>query len=72
MSQALEILRNVFGYREFRGNQAQVTEHLIKGCDAFVLMPTAAASRYASRFRPLPDPVWVLWSPINRLDARPG
>lgn len=40
MSSALEILHNVFGYHEFRGNQAAVIEHLIKGLDAFVLMPT--------------------------------
>ncbi|HVV69120.1 MAG TPA: DNA helicase RecQ [Gammaproteobacteria bacterium] len=40
MSSALEILHNVFGYHEFRGNQAAVTEHIIKGLDAFVLMPT--------------------------------
>ncbi len=40
MTQALDILRNVFGYREFRGSQAVITEHMIAGNDAFVLMPT--------------------------------
>jgi ATP-dependent DNA helicase RecQ len=40
MSQALEILRNTFGYNEFRGNQATIIEHVIAGNDALVLMPT--------------------------------
>jgi ATP-dependent DNA helicase RecQ len=40
MISAQEILRSVFGYNEFRGNQAAVIEHLIKGNDALVLMPT--------------------------------
>lgn len=37
---AQEILRKIFGYSEFRGNQAEVIEQLIAGKDAFVLMPT--------------------------------
>jgi ATP-dependent DNA helicase RecQ len=40
MTQAQEILRNIFGYKDFRGNQAAVIEHLIQGNDALVLMPT--------------------------------
>ena len=40
MIPAQEILRSVFGYNEFRGNQAAVIEHLIEGRDALVLMPT--------------------------------
>ncbi len=40
MIQAQQILQNVFGYNEFRGNQAEIIDHLIKGKDAFVLMPT--------------------------------
>lgn len=40
MTSAQEILRTVFGYNEFRGNQAAIIDHLIKGHDALVLMPT--------------------------------
>lgn len=35
-----EILRNLFGYNEFRGHQQAIIEHLIAGNNAFVLMPT--------------------------------
>ena len=38
--QAQQILRNVFGYNEFRGNQQAIIEQLIQGEDALVLMPT--------------------------------
>ncbi|HOL64254.1 MAG TPA: DNA helicase RecQ [Accumulibacter sp.] len=37
---ALAILRRIFGYPAFRGQQAAVIEHLIAGGDALVLMPT--------------------------------
>ena len=37
---AQEILRQVFGYDAFRGNQAAVIQHVIDGNDALVLMPT--------------------------------
>jgi ATP-dependent DNA helicase RecQ len=40
MTKAQEILRDVFGYNEFRGNQQPVIDHLISGGDALVLMPT--------------------------------
>jgi ATP-dependent DNA helicase RecQ len=40
MSKAQEILRNIFGYNDFRGNQADIIEHMIEGKDALVLMPT--------------------------------
>ena len=38
--QTANILRQVFGYDEFRGNQATIIEHIINGNDALVLMPT--------------------------------
>src|SRR6476469_6383205 len=37
---AKKILRNVFGYNEFREPQAQIISHVIQGNDALVLMPT--------------------------------
>ena len=38
--QALQILRNTFGYDEFRAPQAEVIDTLMQGQDALVLMPT--------------------------------
>jgi ATP-dependent DNA helicase RecQ len=38
----LAILREVFGFTDFRGQQAEVIRHVIAGGDAFVLMPTGA------------------------------
>lgn len=40
LTEAQQILQNVFGYNEFRDNQAEIINHLIQGNDAFVLMPT--------------------------------
>ncbi|MFI4955306.1 MAG: RecQ family ATP-dependent DNA helicase, partial [Gammaproteobacteria bacterium] len=40
MPSAQEILGKIFGYNQFRGNQAKIVEHLIQGGDALVLMPT--------------------------------
>ncbi|MFD3443743.1 DNA helicase RecQ [Microbacteriaceae bacterium 4G12] len=37
---ALELLRRVFGYESFRGDQQQIVDHVIGGGDALVLMPT--------------------------------
>ncbi|WP_040797869.1 DNA helicase RecQ [Nocardia higoensis] len=37
---AQEVLRRVFGYDDFRGDQAAIVEHVISGGDALVLMPT--------------------------------
>ena len=38
--EASRILREVFGYAQFRGEQRQIIAHLIAGGDALVLMPT--------------------------------
>jgi ATP-dependent DNA helicase RecQ len=40
MQSASEILHNLYGYTEFRGNQKEIIDHLIAGNDALVLMPT--------------------------------
>jgi ATP-dependent DNA helicase RecQ len=37
---ALEILRRVFGYESFRGDQQAIVDHVVQGGDALVLMPT--------------------------------
>lgn len=41
MKQAVEILRNIFGYNEFRHNQADIIQTLLDGNDVLALMPTA-------------------------------
>ncbi|HVC30308.1 MAG TPA: DNA helicase RecQ [Steroidobacteraceae bacterium] len=38
--QAGRILREVFGYPQFRGEQREIIAHLVAGADALVLMPT--------------------------------
>lgn len=40
MSPAHFVLRDVFGYEQFRGPQQAIIEHVIAGGDALVLMPT--------------------------------
>ncbi|GAA1899987.1 DNA helicase RecQ [Streptantibioticus ferralitis] len=37
---ALPVLRRVFGYDAFRGEQQQIIDHVVSGGDALVLMPT--------------------------------
>ncbi|HEU4626470.1 MAG TPA: DNA helicase RecQ [Steroidobacteraceae bacterium] len=39
-TRATQILRDVFGYPAFRGQQAEIVEHVAAGGDALVLMPT--------------------------------
>ncbi|KFN48678.1 hypothetical protein N790_05890 [Arenimonas malthae CC-JY-1] len=39
---ALELLRRVFGFADFRGQQAAVVDQLVAGGDCLVLMPTGA------------------------------
>ncbi|GAB3521207.1 DNA helicase RecQ [Phytohabitans suffuscus] len=39
-TEALRVLRRVFGYDSFRGDQREIIEHVSGGGDALVLMPT--------------------------------
>ncbi len=39
-AQPVDVLRRVFGYDAFRGDQADVVDTLVRGDDALVLMPT--------------------------------
>lgn len=38
----LDVLREIFGHRQFRGQQAEVIEQIVDGGDAVVLFPTGA------------------------------
>lgn len=49
--QALRILKDVFGYDAFRGNQARIIERVAEGGDALVLMPTGGGKSCVSRSR---------------------
>ncbi|KMY85653.1 ATP-dependent DNA helicase RecQ [Candidatus Paraburkholderia calva] len=40
MSRSLAILNEIFGYPTFRGQQAEIVEHVADGGDSLVLMPT--------------------------------
>ena len=40
LSPAHSILKDIFGYEQFRGPQEAIVEHVIAGSDALVLMPT--------------------------------
>src|ERR1041385_5926138 len=35
-----EVLRRIFGYESFRGDQQDIVDHVVDGGDALVLMPT--------------------------------
>ena len=35
-----DVLQRVFGYDAFRGEQAEIIDHVVAGGDALVLMPT--------------------------------
>ena len=58
MEQALNILQDKFGYREFRGAQQDIIGEILAGNDALVLMPTGGGkSICATRSRPCCGPV---------------
>ena len=40
MENARQILKNTFGYSEFRHHQGEIIQTLLDGKDAMVLMPT--------------------------------
>lgn len=68
MTSAHEILRHVFGYGEFRGNQAAVIEHLIQGNDALVLMPTGGGKSLCFQIPAIARPgVGIVISPLIAL-----
>jgi ATP-dependent DNA helicase RecQ len=67
-SPALDILRRVFGYPAFRGDQAEVVDHLLGGGDALVLMPTGGGKSLCYQIPSLLRPgVGVVVSPLIAL-----
>ncbi|MCP2296994.1 ATP-dependent DNA helicase RecQ [Nocardia amikacinitolerans] len=63
-----EVLSRVFGYDSFRGDQAEVVEHVIAGGDALVLMPTGGGKSLCYQVPALVRPgVGVVVSPLIAL-----
>jgi len=68
MTQAAQVLRDVFGYAAFRGPQAEIVEHMAGGGDALVLMPTGGGKSLCYQIPALVrDGVGVVVSPLIAL-----
>ena len=66
--QALHILQTVFGYPSFRGQQAEIVDHVASGGDALVLMPTGGGKSLCYQIPALlRDGVGVVVSPLIAL-----
>ncbi|MGZ8289602.1 MAG: DNA helicase RecQ [Telluria sp.] len=67
-ARALEQLQTVFGYPVFRGQQAEIVEHVASGGDALVLMPTGGGKSLCYQIPALlRDGVGVVVSPLIAL-----
>ena len=68
MQSPLEILKHVFGYSAFRGNQAAVIDELMHGNDALVLMPTGGGKSLCYQIPAiLREGVGIIVSPLIAL-----
>src|SRR5687768_14955192 len=65
---AVEVLNRVWGYAGFRGEQAEIIDHVINGGDALVLMPTGGGKSLCYQIPALVRPgVAVVVSPLIAL-----
>ena len=64
----LELLRQTFGYQDFRGEQAQIIQHVLEGNNALVLMPTGGGKSLCYQIPALIRPgLGVIVSPLIAL-----
>ena len=62
------VLRDIFGHRSFRGQQADVVDHLVGGGDAVVLFPTGAGKSMCFQIPAICRPgVGIVVSPLIAL-----
>ena len=62
------LLHDVFGFHEFRGDQAEIIGHLLSGGDALVLMPTGGGKSLCYQLPSLVRPgVGIVVSPLIAL-----
>ena len=65
---ARDLLREVFGFAEFRPHQEEIVDHLVAGGDAFVLMPTGGGKSLCYQLPALVRPgTVVVVSPLISL-----
>jgi ATP-dependent DNA helicase RecQ len=68
LTDASEVLRRVFGYDSFRGQQQEIIEHMAAGGDALVLMPTGGGKSLCYQIPALLRPgAGVVVSPLIAL-----
>ena len=68
LNDASEVLRRVFGYDSFRGQQREIIEHVTAGGDALVLMPTGGGKSLCYQMPALLRPgTGVVISPLIAL-----
>ena len=68
MADALSILREKFGYQEFRGEQAAIIQRTVDGLDSLVLMPTGSGKSLCFQIPAMiRDGVGIVISPLIAL-----
>ncbi|WP_169733963.1 DNA helicase RecQ [Crossiella equi] len=68
VSDATQVLRRVFGYDTFRGDQQAIIDHVVSGGDALVLMPTGGGKSLCYQIPALVRPgTGVVVSPLIAL-----